>query len=624
MRLVLQQQKAMKLQAPTSKLQAECAVLQSQRDCVLQPKVARDELPWERPLRSNTPNGVVAHSLEGDTTPVGLKFFWTDTQGGSSLATLGFEPESRWDSRRRFDAWSLRLLWLLVLGAWSFSFPLHAAPQNILLLIADDYGVDSSSLYNSTNTGAQLPPTPNINSLASNGVVFTKAYANPVCSPTRACLLTGQFGFRTGVGDVIDNGPSLGTNACSLPRMFATNSALGYSVMQFGKWHLAANAGSPLAVGGWTNFSGSINGALPSYTNWTKVIVTPGGVTRFLNYTNYATLDVMQDATNWIGTRGTNPWFAWVAFNAPHTPLHLPPTNMCPHYANLSGTTADIAAHPANYFDAMVEAEDTAIGTILSWVNLTNTHVIFLGDNGTANNVIQPPFTNTRAKDTLYEGGTHVPLVIAGPAVANPNRTNATPASMVDVYATILEMAGINAANIPTNNPIDGQSLLPVLLTNQITLSRWSYSELFGTNYTASVSGRALRNAQYKLIAFTGGTNEFYDLNSDPYEKTNLLNSAMSATPLGNYYALVMKLGDYQIALTPPVIQGVAKTNAQFTVTVQRNLTNSYGLWRATSLDALAWVPLTNAVAVTNGAASVMLTDTNASAPQNFYRVIAQ
>ncbi len=522
--------------------------------------------------------------------------------------------------RRRTTAarWLVPVVAMLICVS---AIPILAAPKNILLLIADDYGVDSSALYNTTNTGAQLPPTPNIASLASNGVVFTRAYANPVCSPTRACLLTGQFGFRTGVGDVVDSGPSLGTNLFSLPRMFATNAALNYNVMQFGKWHLASGPNSPRNVGGWTNFSGSIPGAVVNYTNWTKVI----NGTQFLNYTNYATLDVMQDATNWIGSRGTNPWFAWVAFNAPHTPLHLPPTNLCPHYANLSGTAGDIAAHPANYFDAMVEAEDTCIGKIMSWVNLTNTHVIFLGDNGTANNVIQPPFTNTRAKDSLYEGGTHVPLVIAGPSVFAPNRTNATPANMVDLYSTILEMAGINAAlTIPTTNVIDGQSLLSVLQTNNLTQPRWSYSELFGTNYSASVSGRALRNLQYKFIAFTSGTQEFYDLNSDPYEKTNLLATAMNATQSGNFNALTLKLGDYQTALGKPVINSFGKTNTQFFVNVQRNLTNSYGLWRASALDGLNFSPLTNALVVTNDASSMTLTDTNAAGAQNFYRVQAQ
>src|SRR4051812_1939178 len=84
-----------------------------------------------------------------------------------------------------------------------FAFVAPAAQQNILLIIADDYGADSSSLYNSTNAGASLPPTPNIDSLARSGVVFRHAYANPVCSPTRACLITGRYGFRTGVGDVV-------------------------------------------------------------------------------------------------------------------------------------------------------------------------------------------------------------------------------------------------------------------------------------------------------------------------------------------------------------------------------------------------------------------------------------
>ena len=125
---------------------------------------------------------------------------------------------------------------MLVLGVWSFCLSAQAAAkQNILLIIADDYGVDSSSLYNSTNNGAQLPPTPNINSLVTNGVLFRNAYANPLCSPTRACLLTGRFGFRTGIGDVVGGtqGP-LAATEFTLPKAF-TNTALGYQLAQFGK-----------------------------------------------------------------------------------------------------------------------------------------------------------------------------------------------------------------------------------------------------------------------------------------------------------------------------------------------------------------------------------------------------
>ena len=512
------------------------------------------------------------------------------------------------------------LLWMLVLGAWNFSAV--AAPKNILLIIADDYGVDSSLLYNSTNNGAKLPPTPNIASLATNGVVFRNAWANPLCSPTRSCLLTGRFGFRTGIGDVVGGtqGP-LSASEFTLPKAF-TNALPGYHLAQFGKWHLDNSANSPLTVGGWTNYAGNLIGQLTSYTNWSKTV---NGITA--TSTNYATTDLVNDATNWIAARGTNAWFLWAAFNAPHTPFHLPPTNLCPHYAGLSGTTGDINANLVNYFDAMTEALDTEIGRLLAALpTRTNTHVIFLGDNGTLRTVIQPPFPNTRGKETLYQGGIHVPLIISGPAVVNPNRTNDTLANMVDVYATILELAGSSvAAAVPANVTVDGQSLMPVLKTNNLTLARYSYSELFGAGVVpASATGRTLHNSQYKVIAFTSGTNEFYDLNSDPFEATNLLNTAMTATQSGNYYSLLMKLGDYQIALAPPVITGFARSNSQFVVTVQRNLTNSYGLWRAASLNGLEWAPLTNAVVVTNNSTTVTLTDTNAPTTQNYYRVIVQ
>src|SRR6185503_9095629 len=114
---------------------------------------------------------------------------------------------------------------------------------------------------------------------------------------------------------------------------------------------------SPNNIGRWPHFAGSIIGALTSYTNWTKVI---DGVSA--NTTNYATTDVVNDAVAWIQSQSSKPWFAWVAFNAPHTPLHKPPNSLCPHYTSLSGTAADINANPRKYFEAMTEAMDTEIG----------------------------------------------------------------------------------------------------------------------------------------------------------------------------------------------------------------------------------------------------------------------
>ena len=505
------------------------------------------------------------------------------------------------------------LFLLLAIGSTA-----NAARQNILLIIADDYGVDSSSLYNSTNTGASLPPTPNINSLASNGVVFTRFYANPLCSPSRSCILTGQYGFRTGVGDVVGVGVALTTNAFTLPEAF-TNAALGYNLSQFGKWHLANSLNSPRTVGGWTNFLGCIPGQVADYYNWTK---TTNGVS--FTTTNYATTDLVNDATNWISARGTNAWFVWAAFNAPHTPNHLPPTNLCPHYATLPTAQTYINAHPRPYFEAAVEALDTEIGRLLTVVNRTNTHIIFIGDNGTLGSVIQPPFTSTRGKETLYEGGTHVPLIISGPAVVNPNRTNATLSGMVDLFPTILEMAGSSVSSaVPSGIPIDGQSLVTVLQTTN-TFSRYAYSELFGTNVVPqSATGQTLRNPQFKLIRFSDKHEEFYDLQKDSYEAVNLLTNTLTASAQSNYFGLSLKLAGYQSALAQPVIVGVGKTNLQFNATVARATNLSYALWRAPVLDNyLAWSPQTNAVVATNGLTSISLTDTNAGGVLNFYRVV--
>ena len=474
-----------------------------------------------------------------------------------------------------------------------------AEKKNILLIIADDYGADSSNLYNSTNAGAQLPPTPNVASLVTNGVVFRKAYAYPVCSPTRSCLLTGQFGFRTGIGTVVDNGPSLTTSAFTLPKAF-TNAATGYALAQFGKWHLAFGPNTPRTVGGWTNFAGSLPGAIQNYTNWIKLV----NGTSTANYTNYATTDLVNDATAWVSARGTNAWFAWVAFNAPHTPLHLPPTNLCPHYATLPGTTADINARPTLYYDAMVEAMDTEIGRLLASVDRSKTHIIFLGDNGTPPNTLQPPYPGGRGKDTLYEGGVRVPFIISGPAVVNPNRTNDTLVNMVDVFATILEMVGTSVgAAVPASAPIDGQSLLPALQADTV-LSRRAYSELFGTNYTASESGRMLRDDRYKLIRYTDGHELFYDLLNDPYENTNLIGS-LSATQQAYHDRLEFWLYGYSTN-TGPRIASSAWSNGQFSCSLTQAA--SYALWRCGDLTTLFWSQVTNSIMTTNGA-NVILTD---------------
>ena len=500
---------------------------------------------------------------------------------------------------------------------------LAPAADNVLLIILDDYGVDSSPLYN-TNPGASFPPTPNITALAQSGVIFQNAYAQPVCSPTRACLLTGRYSFRTGVGEAFATGATpLSAAEFTLPEAFAANAGLGYQCVQFGKWHLSNGQSAPHAIGAWPLFKGPIQGALTDYVNWTKVTCGTGIATTPETVTTYATTEIVNDATTWIGQRNAagQPWFAWVAFNAPHTPLHKPPADLAPDYASLPGTQADIAVRPRKYWEAMVEAADMEIKRLLAAVDRTKTNVIFIGDNGTAANAIQPPYSSTKAKDTLYEGGIKVPIFISGPAVTAAPRTSTALVQAVDLFSTILEMAGINvAATVPAGTPIDSRSLMPLLKNQTEAAPRFAYADLFGTTILSANGGQALRNGQFKLLRFLDRHEEFYDLLADPAETSALNSATLTVTQRANYYSLVLRLAKYQDSLASPVVAATTLAGS-WSITVQRNTALTYTLWRSSVLGELSWAPVSNATSATT-ASTVTLSDPTPPAGKAFYVVL--
>lgn len=485
------------------------------------------------------------------------------------------------------------------------------ASTNVLLIIADDYGVDSQSLYNTT-AGA-TPPTPNINALAAQGVRFTNAWACPVCSPTRACLLTGRHGFRTGVGEAVTAAAANGLTAAevTLPEIITTHG--GIQSACFGKWHLsagapAATASAPNTIGGWPHYAGATIGVLPSYTAWTKVT---NGVSAAS--TTYATTDVVNDAVAWINARTTaaHPWLAWVAFNAPHTPFHNPP-------ASLHSYGASPATNLLKY-RAAVEAMDTEIGRLLAAVNLATTTVIFMGDNGTPGQVIQAPYTNAKAKDTLYDGGVRVPLIVRGPGVVNPGRTSSAMVHAVDLFSTQLELAGVS---VPSALTLDAQSFVPVL-TNQSAGSR---TRLFTDQFDqsdATVGGRAIRDDRYKLIRLNTGSDLFFDLQSDPAEGTNLLASgipAMSATLQARYYRLRYNLGSYTATPAGEPSNPVT-TGSGFSLTVPAASGSTQSLWSSSDLDF--WAPVGGAMQASSGGA-LTFTAPPPLQPRAFYSVLTE
>jgi arylsulfatase A-like enzyme len=212
----------------------------------------------------------------------------------------------------------------------------------------------------------------------------------------------------------------------------------------------------------------------------------------------------------------SSPSLLWVGFNAPHAPLHTPP-------AALHNTTP--RGRRARY-SATVTALDTEIGRLLEHVDLATTTVIFVGDNGTPGPVARPPLTRNTAKETLYEGGVHVPLIIAGPLVKTPGTSHAM-VHTVDLFATIVDIAGVDLANLP--RPVDGISLVPLLRDPSGPGDRqYVFAERFRPNGLApDIHRYMIRDHDFKLIrtpkAPEAIADELYDMRRASVEGANLL-----------------------------------------------------------------------------------------------------
>ena len=396
---------------------------------------------------------------------------------------------------------------------------------NILLVIVDDVGLDPVPLY---TAGASKATMPNLEALALAGVTFANAWSSPVCSPTRATILTGLHGIQTGV---LSPGDPISLNETSLQSFIEANSPNNYASAVFGKWHLSNNsnggADNPELMG-ISHFSGILGGGVGNYFSW---LWTENGEQEQID--EYVTTKITDFAVEWINQQ-SSPWFAWVAYNAPHTPFHLPPADM--HSQN-GLTGADLNTNPLPYYLAMLETVDHELGRFEEEIppeQWSNTFVIFVGDNGTPNQVSQDPFDPVGAKGSLYQGGVNVPLVIAGPGIVEASSLKTELVGTVDLFATIAELTGIAEPNQETSI-----SFAPTLFGLAFDDRDLLYSD--------NANGYTVRNSQYKLVSFNSGAQELYDLTIDPFEGDDLIEDQISAE-----HALVIQtLEDYADTIRP-------------------------------------------------------------------------
>lgn len=321
-------------------------------------------------------------------------------------------------------------------------------------------------------------------------------------------------------------GDELGSSEKILQQYIKEETGNAYSTAIIGKWHLSGSGADVNPEDfGLDYYSGLIRGSVQDYYNWE--LTENGSSNLQTEYTSTVFTDLSID---WVNAQ-SKPWFLWLAYNAPHTPFHVPPTEM-----HSQGTLAEYTDEldPIPYYMAAIEAMDFQIGELLESIpedELDNTIIIYLGDNGTPNQVAQSPYSRTKAKGTLYQGGINVPMYIWGKGVSRTGEDNSLITS-TDLFSTIAELAGVEVSELNDSKSFKS------LLTNQSDHRDFQYSEIDGeANNLWTIS-----NGEFKLIVTSTGEEEMYDLSSDPYETENLLLGNLSSTQSGAKNALEAEL----------------------------------------------------------------------------------
>ena len=413
-------------------------------------------------------------------------------------------------------------LFLLFISSLSLSKP------NILFILIDDMGWMDLGCQGNKNLH-----TPNIDALAKGGIRFTDAYAPaPVCSPTRAAILTGQTPARLQITNHLPHQDRFTPKSSKLlparmlnhlPLKYVTlaeklKKDAGYATAFIGKWHLYTGKNekyNPLNQGFDINIGGCSYGGPPTFFDPYRIdFLTNRKKGEYLP-------DRLADETIAFITEQQSkkkPFFVALWNYTVHWPMEAP-ADLLEKYKNLP-----VRGYRDHRYAAMIEAMDNAIGKVLNSLdnlNLTDeTLVIFSSDNGPFGGVGDA--SPLRAdKGHLYEGGIRVPLIIRWPGKIKPKTLDETPVILTDLYPTILEASGISS-NV--NYPIDGKNLLPLLKNRKKLNDRaifWHYPNF--AFHRDNRLGSAIREGDYKLIHFYDTDSmELYNLRKDISERNDL------------------------------------------------------------------------------------------------------
>jgi arylsulfatase A-like enzyme len=431
----------------------------------------------------------------------------------------------------------VRLIFVSVLTLLASS--LHAAEQpNILLVYVDDLGYGDLGSY-----GHPIIQTPNIDSLASDGLRFTSNYSpSALCSPSRAGLLTGRTPYRSGIKSWIphDSGVYLRDEEITLAEVLRD---AGYSTAHIGKWHLNSDLGSNTepqpTEQGFDYYYGHNDFQLPHNHNPTNIF---RGKTALPMQSGY-TADLYADETiDWLQNRdASKPFFIYLSMAEPHTSFANPPAynemyaeftqgEVVPIPNGLEEPPKDmlIARGPGEYY-ANISYMDAQVGRVFDWLRendlYDNTVVVFSSDNGpVTENWINWWEVNAHGssggfrgrKHFLYEGGIRVPAIIRYPGVVEAGTVSDAAIIGMDWFVTLAKMGG---GQVPDDRDIDGIDIAPVFEGQDLP-----ERSLFWALHAASDLEFAVRSGSWKLMLDTQGEpRELFNLAEDPLELFNII-----------------------------------------------------------------------------------------------------
>jgi arylsulfatase A-like enzyme len=419
---------------------------------------------------------------------------------------------------------------------------------NFVFFLADDMGWRDAGCYGST-----FYDTPNIDRLAKQGMRFTSAYAAcPVCSPTRASIMTGKYPARLGTTDYF-GGPQPNSvqghwtrNKPLLPAPYLDHLPLeettvaktlqqgGYTTFFAGKWHLGGkgywpeNHGFDINIGGWQ--AGAPSSYFSPYRN-PKLPDGPQG--------EHLDDRLAAESVKFLEHVGQKPFLLYHAFYSVHIPLQAKRELIAKYEAKRKGVKAEgslfrpegdrqarqVQEHAV--YAAMIETMDRSMGQILDALDrlglADNTIVFFMSDNGGLSTAEGAPTSNLplrAGKGWLYEGGIREPMIVKWPGVTRPGSTSSTPVISTDFYPTMLEMAGLPAK---PEQHVDGVSMVALLRQTGSTVQRAIYWHYPHYGNQGGSPGSAVRVGDWKLIEFFENHRlELYNLKSDLGEQHNL------------------------------------------------------------------------------------------------------